>query len=232
MTVTTTMRRALLALSLAALGGAVHAAGLDLSDCRIINGKRAAAEYKAWRVENGKLAGQGDRDAIGMRAADANNRLACQEEVLTGNSGWSVTVSSSDPKQAGESTTTTPAGIADIRRHPQAWNTLKEAVRLTRQAGAFDPGFKSISAQIVLRYAHALPDQLEAAYSDAEGAYEYDCVLKKPFGERNTDAACTADRSARAQLLPLVKPARREALDAAAHAWAEQLPATPGRKTN
>jgi hypothetical protein len=53
--------------------------------------------------------------------------------------------------------------------------------------------------------------------------YEYDCVLKRQFGRRDRAAGCASSRTARAQLIPLVAPERRQMLDAAAHLWAKQL---------
>ena len=74
------------------------------------------------------------------------------------------------------------------------------------------------------RYASALPALLEQGYEDAAGAHEFDCVLKRSFGKRVTAISCTIDRTTRAQLLPLVAPARRQVLDAQGRAWAEKVP--------
>jgi hypothetical protein len=219
-----TTRRLLCALVLSTLGSTTtHAAGLELSDCDILIGKKSNVAYKGWLKENQKEAEAGDRSAIALRAIEAHNRLACHEEKLTGDTGWGMTMTSSD----GASETHLPPGIADIRKQPAAWQALNQAVKYGHQAGAFDVGQKGAAAELVVRYAADLPKQLEAAYADAAGVYEHDCVLKRQFGRRDRDAGCASARSSRARLIPLVAAERRRALDASARLWAEQLPAVP-----
>ncbi|MQA39133.1 hypothetical protein [Rugamonas aquatica] len=224
MTTMKTTHRLLYTLLLATLGCAsAHAAGLELSDCDILIGKKSNAAYKDWLKDNQKEADAGDRDAIRLRAIEAHNRLACYEEKLTGDNGWGMTMTSSD----GSSETRQPPGIANIRKQPAAWRTLNQAVKYGHQAGAFDVGLKGASAELVVRYAAELPQQLEAAYEDAAAVYEYDCVLKRQFGRRDRNAGCASGRAARARLIPMVAAERRQALDASARLWAEQLPAVP-----
>ena len=219
-----TARRLLYPLVLATLACAgAHAAELDLSDCDVLIGKKSNAAYKGWLKDNQKEAEAGDREAIRLRAIEAHNRLACHEEVLTGDDGWGMTITSAD----GTSESHLPPGIADIRKHPAAWRALNQAVKYGRQAGAFDVGHKGAAAELVVRYAADLPQQLEPAYEDAAAVYEYDCVLKRQFGRRDRDAGCASARTARARLIPLVAAERRKALDASARRWAEQLPAVP-----
>ncbi len=212
-------------LILSAMAPLTHAAELDLADCDILTGGKAAATYKSWLQTNGREADGGDREAIRNRAAVAGNVLACHEEKLTGDSGWGVIETTASGKNAGDTQSKLPPGIANIEKHAAAFKSLKDAVRYSHQAGAFDPGYRSISAQTVARYAGALPELLEQGYEDAAGAYEFDCVLKRAFGKRVTAVSCTIDRTTRAQLLPLVAPARRQALDAQGRAWAEKVPA-------
>ena len=222
MTMIKTTRRRLSALILSSLGCAgAHAASLELSDCDILIGKKSNAAYKAWLKDNHARAEAGDRDAIGLRAIEAHNRLACHEEKLTGDAGWGVTMTSSD----GTSETHIPPGITDIRKQPAAWRALNQAVKYGHQAGAFDVGQKGAAAELVVRYAADLPQQLEAAYEDAAAVYEFDCVLKRQFGRRDRSAGCASVRAARARLIPLVAAERRQALDASARLWAERLPA-------
>lgn len=201
----------------------MHAASLELSDCDILIGKKSNAAYKGWLKDNQKEAEAGDRDAIRLRAIEALNRLACYEEELTGDEGWGMTMTTSD----GSSETHLPPGIPDIRKQPAAWRALNQAVKYGHQAGAFDVGHKGAAAELVVRYAADLPQQLEAAYEDAAGVYEYDCVLKRRFGRRDRDAGCASGRTMRARLTPLVSAERRQALDATARVWAKQLPAVP-----
>jgi len=217
-----TPRHLLCVFALATLGCAgAHAASLDLDDCDVLTGKKPSAAYKGWLKDNQKAAVAGDRDAIRMLAAEANNRLVCYEETITGASGWAVTMTSDD---GSTSESQVPSGIKDIRKQPAAWRALNEAVKYGHQAGGFDVGYKGATAQTVLRYASALPEQLEAAYEDAAAVYEFDCVLKRKFGKRDTKYGCTSARSARARLIPLVAAERRQALDVSARQWAEQLP--------
>lgn len=215
-------RHLLCALVLATLGCAsAHAAGLDLSDCDILLGKKSNAAYKTWLKENQKQAEAGEREAIRLRAAEANNRLVCHEKLLTGDTGWAVTWTSAD----GTSESQLPKAIPGIRKQAAAWRALNQAVKYGHQAGSFDVGFKDMSAQTVLRYAADLPEHYEAAYEDAEAVYEFDCVLKRQFGRRDRSAGCASARSARARLIPLVAVERRQALDVSARQWAEHLPA-------
>lgn len=219
-----TARRLLCPLVLATLCCAgAHAADLELDDCDILIGKKSSAAYKGWLKENLKKADAGDRDAIRLAAIEAHNRLACHEEVLTGHSGWGMTMTSSD----GVSETRLPPGIANIRKQPAAWQALNQAVKYGHRAGAFDVGHKGAVAELVVRYAADLPRNLEEAYEDAAAVYEHDCVLKRKFGRRDRASGCAGARTARARLIPLVAAERRRALDASARRWAEQAPAAP-----
>ena len=216
--------RLLCALALAAFGHAgASAADLELSDCEILIGKKSNADYKDWLKANQKEAEAGDKDAIRLRAMVAINRLACEEEAVTGNAGWGVTMTSDD----GSSESYQPPGISDIRKQPAAWRALNQALKYGRQAGAFDVGLRGAVADLVVRYARDLPQQLEAGYQDAAAVYEYDCVLKRQFGRRDRQAGCASARASRARLIPLVPAERRQALDASARRWAEQVPAVP-----
>ncbi|GGY97168.1 hypothetical protein ACFFTM_13965 [Pseudoduganella plicata] len=197
-----------------------QAADLDLSDCDVLIGKKHNAAYKGWARDNQKSAEAGDREAIRLRAIEASNRLACHQEVITGDDDWGMIVSSAD----GTSETHLPPGIPNIRKHPAAWRALNQAAKYGHQAGAFGVGHKGAAAELVLRYAADLPQYLEGAYEDAAAVYEYDCVLKRKFERRDRAAGCASARTARARLIPLVAAERRRALDASARRWAEGLP--------
>ncbi|MFZ6874355.1 hypothetical protein ACO0LF_20035 [Undibacterium sp. Di27W] len=227
------LRVAMYALGLCAMAGSVQAATLDLSDCDVLIGTQSAQAYKKWISDNEHRANAGEHQAIRSRAADAVRRLTCHEEKLTGRSSSRVTITMSGgaagAEKEGPSVTTRSAGIPNIELQPVALKALNDAVRYTHQAGVFDPGYKSLSAQTVVRYAAALPERIDEAYADAAGAYAYDCVLKLPYGMRVTDAGCATDRTARAELTPRVTPERRAAADAAAQKWAEKLHNPEGR---
>lgn len=220
---TTFVRHGLLALlSSLAMAGA-HAAALDLSDCTILNGKKSAAAYKKWVSENQRQAEAGDQDAIRARAGATSNRLACLEEELTGDEGWGVVMTSGSGEDA-VTQSSGPAGIANIGKHPVALKALKDRVKYLRQAGQFDPAYKSMAARTAAKYIAALPELIEPAYADAAGAYAVDCILKRKIGERSAATGCAMIRPTRAQLMTKVAPARRAILDAEADAWARQLP--------
>lgn len=210
---------ACLTLACAAYGAQTFAADLQLDDCDVLLGHKQAADYKAWKAGALQAAAQNDLDALRELAAESNNRLVCQEEVLTGDSGWAITEETSD----GVAQTTRAAGIPNIRKQPAAYAALKDAVRYNHEVGRVDPGYRALSASLVARYAQALPEALDDAYGDAMGAYEFDCVLKRKFGRRLQDAACADDRQTLAQLRTKVSADKRAALDEAARTWAREL---------
>jgi hypothetical protein len=211
-------------LSAVVMSGA-QAATFDLSDCDVLSGKQSASAYKKWKTDNQRRAESGEQDAIRHRAAAAMNWLACLQEAESGDEGWTIVEQGGDAGKGGVSTTTGPAGIADIAKKPAPLKALKEALRYSHQAGAFDPGYRSMSAQLAARYAAALPESVDDGYADAAGAYEFDCVLKRPYDKRDSKFACAMVRPAKAQLGLRVAPARRAELDATAKAWAQGIPA-------
>ncbi len=202
-----------------------HAATMDLSECSVLSGKAFASDYKKWKIDNQRRADAGEQEAIRARAGVAFNWLACLEEEQSGDEGWTVVEESGNADKGGVSKTTGPAGIADIAKKPAALKALKEALRYSHQAGAFDPGYRSMSGQLAAKYVKALPESIEDGYVDAAGAYEFDCILKRPYDNRNSKIACAMIRPAKAQLALKVAPERRAALDATAKAWAQAVPA-------
>ena len=203
----------------ATYGAQTLAASLELDDCDVLIGHKQAADYKAWKAGALKAAAQNDLDALRELAAESNNRLVCQQEALTGDSGWAITEETSD----GVSQTTQTAGIPNIRKQPAAFAALKDAVRYNHEVGRVDPGYRALSASLVARYASDLPEAVDDAYADAMGAYEFDCVLKRKFGRRLQDAACADDRQTLAQLRTKVSAEKRAVLDEAARTWAREL---------
>ena len=197
------------------------AAGINLNDCNLLLAKPASADLQALLSKNRKMAGEGNAEAKKLLGAEANNRLACMEQKLTKKSGWSMTMTSDD----GVSETTSSPGIVDIKKNPEAYAALKDAVRYLHDAGAIDPAYRDMSAQIVLRYLPAIPESLEMAYEDVAGANFLECVLKRKFGKRDTKSACASQRSTMAQLSVKLPADRRTALDARAQQWAESFPA-------
>lgn len=217
------LRQSLFVLAASTFLIGAHAASLELSDCSILSGKKSPAAYKKWAADNQRRADAGEQDAIRLRAAVASNRLACLEEEVTGDEGWGVIVTTGSGADA-VSETSGPTGIPHIAKNPVAFKALKDSVKYTHEAGAFDVAYKSMAAQTVARYAAALPELVDQGYADAAGAYAFDCILKRKVGHRTPANACPMVRPARAQLLPKVAPARRAVLDAEGEAWARQLP--------
>lgn len=198
-----------------------QAAKISLDDCELITAKPLRADFKDWLAKNRKLAADGNLEAQTYVAAEANNRLACLEERITEKSGWSMTMSSGDDT----SETTSSPGIPNIKKNADAYAALKDAVKYTHQAGANDPAYRGMSAQLVLRYQAVLPEALETAYEDVAGANHLECVLKRQFGKRDAKYACASHRTTLAQLTTKVSAERRAVLDQKAQQWAADFPA-------
>ncbi|MEK8032549.1 hypothetical protein AACH06_17135 [Ideonella sp. DXS29W] len=199
-------------------------ASLDLDDCEVLIGQRQASAYKKWRAEMQALSQKGDRQAIVALAGVANNVMACHEEALVPEQGWSMSLST----PGGTTETQSPTGIPDIGKRPGVLADLKQLVDRTHSAGAFDPAYRRISAEWVTKYSSVLQDRLAQAYEDAAGAYQSDCVLKRAIGKRDLQFSCAADRRVLAQLVPLVPADVRAQADKRAAEWAKALnPALP-----
>jgi hypothetical protein len=219
MTLSSKIFRAGILLAFALSCASSQAAKIDLDDCDLITAKPLRADFQAWLNKNRKLANEGNHEAAKMVAAEANNRLACLEEKITEKSQWAVTMSSAD----GASETTSNPGIPDIKKYPEAFSALKDAVRYMHQAGLNDPAYRGISAQLVLRYLAALPDSLEMAYEDVSGANHVECVMKRTFGKRDQKFSCASHRTTLAQLSVKLPAERRAELDAKGQQWAANL---------
>lgn len=220
MKLSSTISRTGFLLGLALTCASSQAAKISLDDCDLITAKPLRADFKDWLVKNRKLAAEGNVEAQTYVAAEANNRLACLEEKITEKSGWSVTMSGGD----GASETTSNPGIPNIKKNADAYAALKDAVKYTHQAGANDPAYRSMSAQLVLRYQTVLPEALETAYEDVAGAHQLECVLKRQFGKRDAQYACMSNRSTLAQLITKIPAERRAVLDQKAQQWAADFP--------
>jgi len=197
-----------------------QAAKISLDDCDLITAKPLRADFQAWLNKNRKLAMEGNIESQTYVAAEANNRLACIEEKITEKSGWTMTMSSGD----GTSETTSNPGIPNIKKNADAYAALKDAVKYTHLAGASDPAYRGMSAQLVLRYQSVLPEALETAYEDVAGANQLECVLKRKFGKRDAQYACASHRTTLAQLTTKVPAERRAILDQRAQQWAADFP--------
>jgi len=220
MKITPKMSCAGLLISLALVSTSSQAAKISLDDCDLITSKPLRADFQQWLNKNRKLAVEGNAQALTYLAAEANNRLSCLEEKITEKSQWTMTVSSGD----GANETTSNPGIADIKKYPDAFAALKDAVNYTHQAGANDPAYRGLSAQLVLRYQAVLPEAIETAYEDVAGANHLECVLKRKFGKRDAQYACASHRTTLAQLTTKISTERRAVLDKKALQWAAEFP--------
>ncbi|MFZ6642507.1 hypothetical protein ACO0LL_22470 [Undibacterium sp. TC4M20W] len=215
-----TISRTIFLLGLALTCANSQAAKISLDDCDLITAKPLRADFKEWLAKNRKLAAEGNVEAQTYVAAEANNRLACLEEKITEKSGWSMTMSSAD----GTSETTSNPSIPNIKKNADAFAALKDAVKYTHQAGASDPAYRGMSAQLVLRYLDVLPESLETAYEDVAGANQLECVLKRQFGKRDAKYACASHRTTLAQLTTKISAERRAILDQKAQQWGADFP--------
>jgi hypothetical protein len=204
------------------------AESLDLADCDVLFGKKDRAAFGQWISEARQHAEAGQRRAKRALAGVANNTMACQEEEAGGgDSAWSISVSSEDENDDTVVETQAPMGIPDIQRQPAAMKALREVIAQTHSVGQFDPGYRALSAEWVLKYAKVLPELLPQAYEDAAGAYHFDCVAKGTYGKRLRESACADERHLIRQLSPLVPARQRETADRRAAAWARTVdPAT------
>ncbi|MFZ6657417.1 hypothetical protein [Undibacterium sp. TJN19] len=205
-----------LSLSILLVCAVSHAANINLDDCSLLTAKPLRADFQTWLNKNRKLANEGNFEAAKMVAAEANNRLACLEEKIAEKSQWTMTMSGAD----GASETTSNPGITDIKKYPEAFSALKDAVRYMHQAGTNDPAYRGMSAQLVLRYLAVLPESLETAYEDVSGANQLECVMKRTFGKRDQKFACASHRTTLAQLSVKLPAERRAELDAKGQQWA------------
>jgi hypothetical protein len=200
------------------------AESLDLSDCDVLLGKKDRPEFDRWlsRVHLDAKAGQlYARRAI---AGAANNTMACHEEAATGNdSAWKLSVSSKDEKGQDVVGTRTSEGIKDVQQRPAALKALREVIAQSHSVGEFDPGYRTVAAEWVLKYSKILPDLLPQAYEDVAGAYQFDCVLKRSYGKRLREEACADERQLVRQFLPRVSAHQRDAADRRAAAWARTV---------
>ncbi|MFZ6723159.1 hypothetical protein [Undibacterium sp. Ji49W] len=204
-----------------ALCNQAHAEQIDLDDCGLLTAKPLRADFQDWLDKSRKQASGGNADALKMLAAEANNRLACFEDLLTDNSQWSMTVTGKD----GGSETRSNTGIADIKKYDDAYAALRDAVSYMHQAGRKDPAYRGMSAQLVLRYVTALPERVETAYEDVSGANQLECVMKRKFANRDPQYACPMHRTTMAQLGVKLPAGRRAVLDAKGQQWAADFAA-------
>ncbi|MFZ6769447.1 hypothetical protein ACO0LM_20540 [Undibacterium sp. Di26W] len=197
-----------------------HAEQIDLDDCSLLIAQPLRADFQDWINKNRKQASSGNVDALKMLAEEANNRLACFEDLLMDNSEWTMTFT----RKNGSSETRSNTGIADIKKYDYAYAALKDAINYMHQAGKKDPAYRGLSAQLVLRYVTALPERVESAYEDVSGANQLECVMKRKFANRDARYVCSSHRTTMAQLGVKLPAGRRPVLDAKGQQWAEDFP--------
>jgi hypothetical protein len=65
---------------------AVWSATLGLDDCKLLLAKPLSADVADWKAQPEAKALRGDQKAMMLMAVEANNRLVCLDEKITGNS--------------------------------------------------------------------------------------------------------------------------------------------------
>lgn len=193
------------------------AAKLDLQDCDQLLAKPVSKEIQGLIDKNKKAAAAGNADAQVFLTGFANNKLACQEEKITGNSGWGVVMS--DDKGNVESHRAT--GIKDIKKYPEAWTTLQDFLNYAQQAGQTDPAVRGMLAQKILDYKNDLPEWMARGYEALSGGNQLECVMKKQVGKRDRRFVCQEYRSLLAQYSVSLSEDQRLALDKKALLWAQ-----------
>lgn len=203
------------------LCASVQAANLDLEDCDQLLAKPAAKELSTLLEKNKKAAATGNPAALRLLAGVANNKLVCHEEKITGNSGWGVVMTDSNGNNESRQAT----GINEIRKFPEAWNSLQEFLNYAQEAGQKDPAYRGMLAEKVLKYAKDLPDWLERGYQALSGGNQLECVMKTQVGQRDRRFVCQHYRSMLAQYSVKLSEAKRQQLDPAAFEWAQNYTA-------
>ncbi len=213
----TSLLLALLILPFSLASSSAYAAKLDLEDCDQLLAKPASKELQSLLDKNKKAATNGDQNALILLAGITNNKLACHEEKITGNSGWGVVMS--DDKGNVESKL--PSGIKDIKKYPEAWASLQDFLNYANKAGEKDPAYRGMLAQKILTYGHDVPDWLERGYEALSGGNQLECVMKKQVGKRDRRFVCQEYRSWLAQYSVRLNQDKRNELDSKALQWAQ-----------
>jgi len=196
---------------------------LDLSDCRILEGKLYADNHRRALADITEQAQAGSLEDRKTLAAIANNRFACFLETVSDSAGWSVMIEDKD-KNAESGVVSTSSRLLDIgtlRRYPDGLKALREAEQGAQAIADQDLAYRNIAARFVADYpaVFQLADHADA-YRNAVGVKAVAC---QDADARETAHAqfCNDARGALASLLQLLPEEKRMELEAAGLAWAK-----------
>jgi hypothetical protein len=227
------MKKLLIPLFLAALASpAVRAElpdTLDLSDCRILAGKRYPKAYKEVMDRIRAEAQAGDPEARRTLAGVAANKLVGRLEKYSDNAGWAMI---EDSGQHGVvSTQANTVSVATFRNDVATMQALKDACRAAQDLADDDVAYRQVAARYVADYKEAFKDEYFDAYRDAEGARAVACRHPEAITDKtDTKMLCTMARSSAATLYPLIAKDRRATLERQAATWAQDYIAKSTRK--
>lgn len=198
---------------------------LDLSDCRILAGKRYADTYRntlAVITKRAKLGGLADQK---MLAGIAINRFACFMETVSDSAGWTI-ISDDRKKDGSRSVVTTSSQLVDIetlKRNPEGLKALLEAERAAQFIADKDLAYRNLAARYVVDYKTAFqPADHVDAYRNAVGVKAVACRDTNVKGRTN-GMFCLDAKGAIAGLHALLSAETREQQEAAGLAWAEKF---------
>lgn len=193
---------------------------LDLSDCRILAGKRYAKAFKQIESDYQQAAKNGDLEARKGLAAIANNRFACVLENISEDGGWTIITSDAKNPQNSVATTTTKTNGSAVSADPQAVKTLREAYRQTRGLADEDVPYRQLAAGYVADYPDVFPKEQAEGYRLALGVQHIACRSPKLIGKDANNTFCLRAKAQVATLFPLLTPQQRARQEELALAWA------------
>jgi len=188
-----------------------------VDDCDVMTGKKPSAVFDKALAELRKQAKEGPGRGE-LYAQIANNRLACFEEEISGDAGWSMTVETGNGK--GVSETQSPLAVK-LEKNPKALDALRESVSALRLIADSSLDYGLIAARQMLKYLPVYQNELPGIYMLAgRGAGVY-CNYVRPKGvKQDWKYLCTDARQIQTELLPKIDKATRDTLDAQNDQWA------------
>lgn len=197
---------------------------LDLSDCRIISGKRYADAYRSTLANVTKRAKAGNLADQRILAAIATNRFACFQETVADSAGW--TIISDDKKKDGSpgvvSTSTQLIDIETLKRNQEGLRALREAEGAAQSIANRDLAYRKIAARYVADYKVLFqPSDYADAYRNAVGVKAVACRNLDATEKGTNYLLCLDAKGIIADLHSLLPAEKRKQLEMAGLAWAE-----------
>lgn len=201
---------------------------LDLSDCRILSGKRYADAFGSTLASVTKRAKAGNLADQRILAAIATNRFACFQETVSDSAGWSII--SDDKKKDGSpgvvSTSTQLVDIDTLKRNPEGLRALREAERAAQSIANRDLAYRKIAARYVADYKMLFqPSDYADAYRNAVGVKAVACRNLDSTEKGTKYLLCLDAKGVIADLHTLLPAEKRKQLEVAGFAWAETFTA-------